>query len=254
MFRQGSQYFLASTDFDLHPICFGERACTPGYVRKSSVDQNYIIHYIVAGNGVFYIGNEKHGLKPNQIIITVPGEVYRFEADTDDPMHFIYIKFYGKTAQKVGSLPRVLPIDGSALINIINCNKNSNTVEEYITAQLYLLFSQLFDVTQKRNDYVTIIKNFISANRDSNITVENVYKFVNLNRQYVSALFKKETGITIQQYIISTRIEKAKLLLKQHISVAETAMNCGYESVYSFSKTFKRVVGITPSEFQKISP
>jgi AraC-like DNA-binding protein len=253
MFRQDGQYFLANTDFDLHPICFGQRVCTPGYTRKSSVDRYYIIHYIVTGNGVFFVSDEKYELRPNQIIITSPGQVYRFHADADDPMHYIFIKFCGSTAQKTESLPRVLPIDGAPLINIINCNKESNTAEEYITAQLYLLFSQLFEVSQKKNDYITIIKNFISANRDSNITVENVCNLVNLNRQYVSALFKKETGITIQQYMIAMRIEKAKLLLKQQISVTETAMDCGYESVYSFSKSFKRVVGITPSEFQKIS-
>lgn len=253
MFRQDGQYFLANTDFNLHPICFGERACTPGYVRKSSVDRYYIIHYIVTGNGVFFAGNEKYEIRPNQIFITAPGEVYRFHADIDDPMHYIFLKFCGSMAKKMESLPRVLAIDGSPLINIINCNKESNTAEEYITAQLYLLFSQLFEVSQKKNDYITIIKNFISANPDGDITVENVCNLVNLNRQYVSALFKKETGITIQQYIISLRIERAKLLLKQQISVTETAMNCGYQSVYAFSKSFKRVVGITPSEFQKIS-
>ena len=253
MFMQDGQYFLANTDFDLHPVCFGERVCTAGYTRKSSVDRYYIIHYIVAGKGVFYNGNDKYEVRANQMFLTSPGEVYRFNADEDDPMHFVFLKFSGGMAKRTETLPRLFSVDGSPMMNIINCDKRSNTAEEYITAQLYLLFSELFEVSQKKNDYVTIIKNFISANRDGDISVERVRNLVNLNRQYVSTLFKKETGITIQQYIIAMRIERAKLLLKRHISVTETATNCGYESVYSFSKSFKRVVGITPSEFQRMS-
>lgn len=253
MFEEDGAYFLANTDFDLRPISFGQRVCTSGYSRKSSVDRYYVIHYIVAGRGVFYSGDEGYDVRPTQIFITSPGEIYRFNADVDDPMHYVYLKFSGNMAKRMEALPRVLSVDGTPIMNIINCDKKSNTAEEYITSQLYLLFSQLFRVTERKSDYVTIIKNYVSANRDANITVESVRNLVNLNRQYLSTLFKKESGVTIQQYIISVRVEKAKLLLKKGISVTEAAMECGYESVYAFSKAFKRVVGIPPSEFQRLS-
>ena len=137
-----------------------------------------------------------------------------------------------------------------AFFNIRNCDTDSNTVEEYITSQLYLLFSQLFAMYEKRNDYVTVIQNYINRNYMNYITVEQMQKLVNLNRQYLSALFKKKTGTTIQHYIIRIRIENAKLFLNKAFSVTQTAELCGFKSVYVFSKCFKRETGLSPSAYQ----
>ena len=78
---------------------------------------------------------------------------------------------------------------------------------------------------------------------------EDIQKAANLNRQYMSALFKRQEGISIQQYIIRVRMERALTLLKQGISVTETARLCGYESIYAFSKAFKREIGVSPTEY-----
>lgn len=251
MLKQFNEWFLGNTKFDLRPISFGDRVCQPGYKRAIEISTHYIIHYIASGKGVFKKNNTTYVLNAGQLFISKPNEVFGFAADMADPWHFIWIKFTGEFAKKIDALPTVLNIDGTPFYNMISYNPESNTVEEYITAQLYLLFSILF-ADEKRHDYVTIIKNYVRSRPSvDKITVSEIQQFVNLNRQYMSTMFKNATGISIQQYIIQVRMERAMLLLNQNFSVAETAEHCGYTSIYAFSKCFKKTHGISPSTYKK---
>ncbi len=251
MLKQFNEWFLGNTKFDLRPLSFGDRKCRSGYTRNIEISTHYTIHYIASGKGVFKKNNTTYKLSAGQIFISKPNEVFGFVADTEDPWHFIWVKFTGDFAKKVDTLPSVLTMDGTPFYNMIHCNPESNTAEEYITAQLYLLFATLF-ATEKRHDYVTIIKNYVRGRPTiDKISVDEIQHFLNLNRQYMSTMFKKETGMSIQQYILRERMARAKLLLEQNFSVAETAEHCGYAGIYAFSKSFKKTCGISPSEYKK---
>lgn len=74
---------------------------------------------------------------------------------------------------------------------------------------------------------------------------------LNLDYNYLSALFSSVEGITIEQYIIRQRIEKAKeLLLYNELTLSEIAFKMGYSSVQYLSTQFKQVTGQTPSQFK----
>ncbi len=251
MIKQFNEWFLGNTKFDLRPISFGNRRCPPDYKRDIEISTHYIMHYIASGKGVFKKNGIPYPLSAGQLFISKPNEVFGFRADTEDPWHFIWVKFTGDFAKKVDTLPTVLSIDGSAFYNMVNCDPESNTVEEYITAQLYLLFATLF-AAEKRHDYVTIIKNYVRGRPSiDKITVDEVQQFLNLNRQYMSTMFKKATGMSIQQYIIKERMARAALLLEQSFPVTETAEHVGYASIYAFSKCFKKTYGVSPSTYIK---
>jgi AraC-like DNA-binding protein len=63
-------------------------------------------------------------------------------------------------------------------------------------------------------------------------------------------LFKKLYGKTPHQYLSFVRIEKAKLLLTERLSITEVCFSVGFDSVASFTGLFKRTVGKTPSAYQ----
>ena len=251
MIKQFNEWFLGNTKFDLRPLSFGNRMCPPGYKRDIEISTHYIMHYIASGKGILKKNGVYYPLSAGQIFISKPNEVFGFAADMEDPWHFIWIKFTGDFAKKIDTLPTVLSIDGTAFYNMVNCDPESNTAEEFITAQLYLLFATLF-ASEKRHDYVTIIKNYVRGRPTiDKITVDEIQQFLNLNRQYMSTMFKKATGMSIQQYIIKERMDRATLLLAQGFSITETAEHIGYVSIYAFSKCFKKTYGISPSEYQK---
>lgn len=69
---------------------------------------------------------------------------------------------------------------------------------------------------------------------------------------YLSNLFSSVEGITLEQYIIRQKIEKAKeLLFYDELNLSEIANRLGYSSVAHLSAQFKKVTGMTPSELKK---
>lgn len=76
-----------------------------------------------------------------------------------------------------------------------------------------------------------------------------------LNKQYsqISRLFSSVEGITIEQYFILQKIEKVKeWLTYDELNVSEIAWKLGYSSVAHLSSQFKRVTGLTPSQFKSM--
>src|ERR1700752_2366424 len=70
---------------------------------------------------------------------------------------------------------------------------------------------------------------------------------------YLSDLFSSIEGITIEQYLITQRIEKVKeLLVYDQLSLTEIAYQVGFSSVHHLSAQFKKVTGLTPTHFKKV--
>ena len=83
------------------------------------------------------------------------------------------------------------------------------------------------------------------------LRVEQIAEEMNLDRRYLSRLFKEKTGQTVQEYLISVRMEEAKRRLEQGFSVEETAQLCGYEDALYFSRVFKKHFGCAPTAYTK---
>ena len=78
-------------------------------------------------------------------------------------------------------------------------------------------------------------------------------EYLNVNPSYLSTLFKKETGLTLTEYINRKRIEHALLLLNStDMQIQMIAQYCGITDVNYFTKTFKKIVGKTPKEYREM--
>jgi AraC family transcriptional regulator len=82
---------------------------------------------------------------------------------------------------------------------------------------------------------------------------EIISKSLQKDYSYLSGLFSEVEGITIEKYIINQKIEKVKeLLIYDQLSLSEIAFRLGYSSVAHLSGQFKKVTGMTPSQFKKM--
>ena len=88
---------------------------------------------------------------------------------------------------------------------------------------------------------------------DPSLSIGKIADAVSLAPTYLSSLYKKQTGITIGQYLLEVRIARAKELMKDpQKKFYEIAFAVGYEDVDYFTRVFKRAEGKTPSEFRKM--
>ena len=75
---------------------------------------------------------------------------------------------------------------------------------------------------------------------------------VNISPYYFSKVFKEECGLNFIEYLTNIRIDKAKELLeKSNLSIKEICVSCGYTDPNYFSRSFKKNVGVTPTEYKE---
>lgn len=95
---------------------------------------------------------------------------------------------------------------------------------------------------------------YIEKNYTQKIYLDDLAAHVNLSKHYVCYLFKKEIGTTVSNYINNLRIEKAKeLILNGNSSVKEIYDRLGFSDQQYFSKIFKKIVGVTITQYKQRS-
>lgn len=86
--------------------------------------------------------------------------------------------------------------------------------------------------------------------RDHQLNKRGISEHIGITANHLSYLFKTQLGITIYNYIKHVRMEQAKLLIIDgRQNVTEIAEDIGFSSIHLFSRTFKRIVGVAPSEY-----
>ena len=96
------------------------------------------------------------------------------------------------------------------------------------------------------------IIHYIATNFNQRLSLQECAKTLGFHPSYLSRYFKKHMGITFQDYIKNSRIEKSKiLLLSSHISITDVCYEAGFTDLSTFNKLFKSSVGCSPSEYRK---
>lgn len=138
-----------------------------------------------------------------------------------------------------------------------NINSCSTVLE--ITGYLKSLFQKYSDIFESEKTLnsggkiINILKKNISDNYMKDITLTDAAKLVCLNPNYLSELFKKETGENFSEYLTDYRICIAKGLLKEvQYRLIDVAVSVGYSDPKYFSRVFKKRVGINPTEYKKM--
>lgn len=105
---------------------------------------------------------------------------------------------------------------------------------------------------ESSNDVIDASKKYIENNYTKNINLEDVSREVNISSYYLSRIFKESTGVNFIDYLTNLRVEKAKELLSStNLSMKEVATKAGYADPNYFSKLFKKIVGVTPTEYRE---
>lgn len=108
-------------------------------------------------------------------------------------------------------------------------------------------------VGQRLSKKIKIAQDYIRENyADPNLGLQAVSSYVNLSTTYFCSLFFTQVGVRFNEYLTTVRIEKAKELLSSGVAkVYEVASEAGFYDPKYFSSKFKKMVGMSPSEFRE---
>ncbi len=164
--------------------------------------------------------------------------------DSGEP--FLILKDYEDVYQMLKSL-------------VVDLNSLSDG-QQSISASLLIyeiLLKTSIAAVRRRNEsaaenYVNRTKRFINLHYDQKLTLKEISAYSNINEDYLNRVFKKETGVTVIEYLNNVRIEKAKMLLENtNIPIIDISDYVGISSRQYFNQVFKKVTGLSPKNFRK---
>ena len=104
--------------------------------------------------------------------------------------------------------------------------------------------------TYKRR-FVKDVDDFIKANINRKITLDMIANHVFVEKKYLSAKYRKESGVYLVDRINEIKVEAAKrLLVSSNLKIIDIAYECGMNNISNFNRVFKRFTGKTPAEFR----
>ena len=126
---------------------------------------------------------------------------------------------------------------------------NEAVISKYISDILYIL---LACVQKNRPHLSDEVCEYIEKNLTTDISAAAVAKHFGFSRSYFSTVFKKSTGTTVSEYLLSCRLNKAKTLMADgDLSVSRISELTGFKDTNTFIRAFKRKEGTTPLKYKR---
>jgi len=165
----------------------------------------------------------------------------------DDQYHYIILPFNESSHQT-----------GFFLIGAYQSSQEDDEIT-YRPHHLTPYFEELFISIVKKNIASTIEANphiskgiqYIHDNYHESINLLQLCDYLNLNMCYFCVLFKNQTNMTFSQYLNKVRINESKTLLEEtDDSIIDISMAVGFNNHNHFSATFKKLTGVTPTNYR----
>ncbi len=134
--------------------------------------------------------------------------------------------------------------------------KIGTTVAEELRVKCISLVKRYMDYlgqwqSSQEKRLVSGIRQTVSEQISEPVSVSGLAARLSYNASYLSRIFKEQTGMPLQDYITQVKIEAARAMLSQGISAGDAARAVGYENYPHFSRVFKRMVGVSPKQYQE---
>ncbi|WP_342757767.1 response regulator transcription factor [Kineothrix sedimenti] len=107
---------------------------------------------------------------------------------------------------------------------------------------------------EKQKSQIDSIRQYIRSNMEMDIKRTDIAELVHLNPNYVSRLFKSETGMSLKEYIMSEKMELAKDLVRStNLPISVITMKVGYNNFSYFAQVYKKMNGLSPLEDREVN-
>jgi len=214
--------------------------------EMNTVQEKSYAEYNFFGNGVKWFGNMNYNCGLAEILID---GVLQTTIDTYNSTRLVQQLLYCNTS--LDNTYHVIRI-------VCNGNRNEKSTDNEISIvgfQSLSNNSHLSEEADKKlnSNSLLIINclNYIKSSYNTNISIDMLADELEVSRSYLTTRFKAETGFTISKYIVNMRMTRAKTLLASTDQpINDIAISIGYQDVFYFSKTFKKNIGISPTEYR----
>lgn len=256
-----------STFFFIQEV--GEFKTLKHYYTERSGLSSYLIIYTLAGKGHLNYRGKKHTISKGQLMFINCMELHYYETDHNELWEFLWVHFNGSTSKGYYNIfnehqDPVVTVDQDTLIptyirSMIDLHKKKHLQREVLCSNL--LLNCLTEILSTANTYtdapqlpnsIKTIQDYLDHHYYESITLDQLAKDFGISKYHLIRQYKRNTGFTITDYIISLRISHAKQLLQfSNLSIQAISYEVGIENVSHFIKLFKKREDVTPFQFRK---
>jgi AraC-like DNA-binding protein len=240
-------------------------------LKEHSHEEYFQIYYVIDSTGIFLINGEEHLLGKDMFVFAKPDTIHGIKelpSDIQTPLRILEVKFIvlnQEFGNELKQIPSVLNgTDAMAAIlrqNFVEGMKKGlyypRIVEHQMCTLLCYILRQskeqnmLLNIDNPSNETATKIKNYLELNYSEDVKLDDLAVKIGFSKNYLCRVFRESTGITINLCLNNIRIDKAvELLAGTDMDIAEISKVVGYNNVYHFIKTFKKVVGVSPGNYR----
>lgn len=226
----------------------------------------YTLHLVLEGSGTLLVEDIEYKPKQGDLFFIPPGIRFCYYPDNDHPWNYIWFELHGKNV-----LPYIEKMGfgkNNHLVSCVDFPDISMTLEQIflshqkqIPVGYYQILSVFFHLLaannsvqgQKNADIIDDITRYIRHHSLNHaLSIPELCRTFHISQSYLCKLFRDTHQCSPKNYIIATRIQNAcKFLETTSLSVKEIAFSVGYTDEIHFMKTFKKMIGKTPTEYRQ---
>lgn len=260
-------------------LCMYQYGYTPNEPLSSfgpHIRSHYLFHYVISGCGTLCSHNTKgeectYHIRSGQGFLIVPGQVTTYTADAQHPWEYTWVEFNGMHVKEA------LMTAGLSIDNPVYRSSDKYYSSKMKDAMLYMaqhpdetifnLMSNLYlfldcltrscasrtipASSSMSRYYLEWAFTFIDQNFQNDITITDIAHSCKIHRNYLGKIFRDQLGTSPQKFLITYRMNKAAQLLKTtKLSVKDIGNAVGYPNQLHFSRAFKNVYGLPPSQWR----
>jgi AraC-like DNA-binding protein len=261
-----------------HPLCKGLYITDIGYYPKAKFhyrerkkgSKQYVLIYCVKGAGWYQIKDEKFQLSANQMVILPQKIPHKYGANAENPWTIYWLHFAGEYAVELMNhillndsyqpVPVLLSEERNTnfeklLLFVEMANNMDNMIDAFLTLPYYLNSFRDSGIKSKMpsDEMGSVAKSivFMKSRLNTMISLKSLAEHVSLSASHYSALFQKQTHFSPINYFIYLKMQySCQLLENTKLSVKQIGNELGYTDPFHFSRTFSKVVGVSPRAFR----
>ncbi|CAG7651485.1 Arabinose operon regulatory protein [Paenibacillus solanacearum] len=248
--------------------------CKPNWAKPMFTPTYSKIYYIESGEGRLTVGGQELFPQPGQMVFAPAGLPQSFSATHPERTYQKYWCHFNSNISFMNlftlcKLPYGLTMDDpsgviAAFERLVTASKSQHGPAKSIRIQAALLdliscyMEQAVLETPKASSTLTSSKlsavlQYIDINLIKDMSIAELAEQVHHHPNYFIRFFKNHLGVTPMTYIYERRMEKAKqLIMSSDMPIGEVARATGFHDIFHFSKTFKKRLGVAPTEFRSL--
>jgi AraC-like DNA-binding protein len=267
--KYGPIYHFPVVD-DAPPITIafiGINYCRPNYLNIRKNSRITVLGYVLSGRGIITLDDATFHPHKDGVFILPAGRYHQVSADPDceEQWSYIWMNIDGDLAVRMLEAYKLSDsgwiggaFSAKSLFQKAIQLAQSEPAEEMLNV-LPVLFHQIVirlsrTKNERNNTYsneVRKIKSYLDGQIQSPFDSIRLCRHIGLSFRQINRLFKKESGMTVYNYVLMKKIDSAKMmLLDTELTVNEISERLGYADPHYFSNLFKRKTGCSPSNYR----